>query len=286
MTAMAQRYDKIAWDKAAFERLITFVQNRTGIKIAPSKMVYLEGRLRNRLPHMGFDTLGHYCHWLLDENGLEEEENALIDLVTTNKTDFFRELHHFDFFFTKALPSLRAAGTGVHTPLRVWSAGCSNGSEPYSLAMLCQDFAHGTPGFKFEILASDISAKVLMEAVKAIYPHADIEPVPIPMRQRYLKRDPERNEVRITSELRRKVKFFQHNLMDLPYPPQQPVDIIFCRNLLIYFDKKTQREVLDRLCHHVKPGGYLILGHSETVTGMELPLRSIAPTTFQRTKNP
>lgn len=273
--------DQNTGDAQAIQQLVVFLRERTGIRLPSSKQAYLEGRLRKRLLQLGFDSFDPYCYWLFEEDGMEEEECTLIDLATTNKTDFFREAYHFDFLLTEALPSL-----STHAPLRIWSAGCANGAEPYSLAMLCQDYAKDRPGFQFEITASDISTQALREAVRAIYPHADIEPIPMPMRQRYLRRDVERDEVRIVAELRRKVKFIQHNLMDLPYPPKQPVDLLFCRNLLIYFDRPTQIEVLSRLCRCVKPGGYLILGHSENITGLELPLRSMAPTTFQRIATP
>ena len=286
MTAIQPSAGVTARERDALKRLAEFILNRTGIKLSASKQTYLEGRIRQRLHQFGFDTLDQYCCWLFDEGGMEEEEFSLIDIATTNKTEFFRELHHFEFLATQALPLLTGAGCGRYAPLRIWSAGCSNGAEPYSLAMLCQDFACSTPGFHFEILASDICTHVLREAVRAIYPHPDIEPVPMAMRQRYLLRDTDRNEVRIAAELRRTVRFLHHNLMEMSCPHRQPMDIIFCRNLLIYFDKVTQKKVLSHLCQCVKPGGYLILGHSESIAGMDLPLRSVAPTTFLRTDIP
>ncbi|MBF0140745.1 MAG: chemotaxis protein CheR [Magnetococcales bacterium] len=269
-------------DKRAFERLMMFVKDRTGITVAPTKWPYLEGRIDRLVSQLGFTTLSQYCYWLLDGNGMKDEENALFDLVTVNKTDFFREMHHFEFLSGQALPTMQARGIGMKSPLVIWSAGCSNGAEPYSLAMVCQDFADTVPGFKFQILASDICTEVLRTAVNAIYPHADINPVPLPMRQRHLRRDPNRNEVCVVVKLRQKVRFVHHNLMELPYPPPQPVDIIFCRNLLIYFEKATQLKVLAQLCQHLNRGGFLILGHSETMTGTDLPLNSVGPTTFQR----
>ncbi|MBF0138863.1 MAG: methyltransferase domain-containing protein [Magnetococcales bacterium] len=273
-------------DKRAFERLMMFVQDRTGISVAPEKWPYLEGRIRSQMSQLGFTTLHHYCCWLLDGNGMENEKNALFDLVTINKTGFFRERHHFEFLSVQALPTMQARGIGMKSSLVIWSAGCSNGAEPYSLAMLCQDFANTVPGFKFQILASDLCTKVLQTAVNAIYPHVDVTPVPLPMRQRYLRRDPNRDEVRIVVELRQKVRFVHHNLMELPYPPQHPVDIIFCRNLLIYLKKTSQFKVLSQLCQHLNPGGFLFLGHSETLTGTNLPLNFVAPTTFLRQSLP
>lgn len=265
-----------------FRRLAALIHARSGIRMPPSKRTFLEGRMRRHMRHLGFGDLAEYCRWLFEKDGLAEDETALIDAVTTNKTEFFRERHHFDFLAATAMPTLRAAGTGTQRPLRIWSAGCSNGAEPYSLAMICDDFARASSGFHFEILASDISTDMLRQAVRAIYPYAAIEPVPIGLRKRYLLRDDARREVRIIPELRRTVKFVHHNLMREPYPAHQTTDIVVCRNLLIYFDRPTQREVLARLCRHIRPGGYLILGHSEGTVGLTLPLRPVAPTTFLR----
>ncbi|MGE5506796.1 MAG: CheR family methyltransferase [Actinomycetota bacterium] len=265
-----------------YHRLAELIHARAGIKMPPSKKTFLEGRLRKRLPARGFAAFDEYCHWLFEENGLAEEETALLDAVTTNKTDFFREPHHFDHLTTEALPRLLSMGRGSEQPLRVWSAGCSNGAEPYTLAMVCQDFADRHPRFRFEIAASDLSTTMLSEAARAIYPHHAIEPVPMEMRKRYLLRDPLSDEVRIAPELRRLVSFFRINLMDSDYGLRQQQDIVFCRNLIIYFDKQTQRLVLERLCRMVRPGGYLVLGHSESITGLSLPLRPVAATFFLR----
>jgi chemotaxis protein methyltransferase CheR len=263
-------------------RLAAFIHGRAGIKMPPSKKTFLEGRLRKRLQAMGAQSFGDYCRWLFEEGGLAEEETQLIDAVTTNKTDFFREPHHFDFLLREALPKLTAEGRGLESPLRIWSAGCSNGAEPYTVAMICQDFLAKTPRFRFDIWATDICTRMLDDAVRAIYPHVAIEPVPMEMRKRYLLRDDQSDEVRIAPELRRRVGFARVNMIDAQYGLQQPQDLIFCRNLIIYFDKPTQRAVLQRLCRALRPGGYLILGHSESVTGLDLPLRAVAATVFCR----
>ena len=269
-------------DDRDFRRLAALIHDRSGIRMPPSKKTFLEGRMRRHMRRRGFGELAEYCRWLFSEGGLAEDEDALIDAVTTNKTEFFRERHHFDFLAASALPALGAQGSGTERPLRIWSAGCSNGAEPYSLAMVCADFAGDAAGFRFEILASDISTAMLRQAMRAVYPAAAIAPVPLAQRKRYLLRDDANDEVRIAPELRRTVRFVHHNLMNAPYPAHLSTDIVVCRNLLIYFDRATQRDVLNRLCRHVRPGGYLILGHSEGVVGLTLPLRAVAPTTFRR----
>ena len=269
-------------DEGDFRRLAALIHGHSGIRMPPSKKTFLEGRMRRHMRRHGFADLADYCRWLFCEGGLAEDEDALIDAVTTNKTEFFRERHHFDFLAAAALPALSTRGSGTRQPLRIWSAGCSNGAEPYSLAMVCADFAGDRAGFRFEILASDISVAMLQQAMRAVYPAAAIAPVPLPQRRRYLLRDDTSGEVRIAPELRRTVRFVHHNLMNEPYPAHLSTDIVMCRNLLIYFDRPTQRDVLNRLCRHLRPGGYLILGHSEGVVGLTLPLRAVAPTTFRR----
>jgi chemotaxis protein methyltransferase CheR len=266
-----------------FMRLAQFVHARSGIRMPRSKKTFLEGRIRRHLRVLGFATMKEYCRWLFDEGGLVRDEAALLDAVTTNKTEFLRERHHFEFLRSVVLPSYQTSSGSQPPPLRIWSAGCSNGAEPYSLAMICEDFARTNPGFSFEILASDISTEVLRVAMRAIYPHDTIGPVPIELRKRYLLHDPGSDEVRIIPDLRRKVIFKHHNLMDEPYPASRAMDIVFCRNLLIYFDRATQRTVLARLCRCLRPGGYLFLGHSEgSIADLKLPLRAVGPTIFIR----
>jgi chemotaxis protein methyltransferase CheR len=271
---------------ADYRRLADFIHTSSGIRMPSSKKTFLEGRLRKRLHLWGYESFDEYCHYVFDEGGLFEEATALIDAVTTNKTDFFREPHHFDFLIREGLPRLVDRGLGIHHPLRVWSAGCANGAEAYTIAMVCHDFAQRTPRFRFDIFGSDICVSALNDAARAVYPHAMIAPVPMTMRRRYLLRDEEQDEVRIVPELRRLVNFAYINLIDPDYRLQRPMDIVFCRNLLIYFDKQTQRGVLQRLCRNLRVGGYLILGHSESVTGLELPLKSVATTVYVREEGP
>lgn len=265
-----------------FARLAAHIHQHSGIRMPPSKRAFLEGRLRKRLRILGIESFDEYVQWLFDEGGMAVEEIELVNVVTTNKTDFFRESHHFEFLRERGLRALVEQGRGIHKPLRLWSAGCSNGAEPYTLAMVCEDFATKTPGFQYSILASDLSTSVLHAAARAIYPHTEIEPVPMELRKRYLLRDQERDEVRIVPELRQKVTFSQVNLMHQDYGVSSGLDIVFCRNLIIYFDKPTQAAVLGRLCSMVRPGGYLVIGHSESITGMSLPLKQVANTLFLR----
>jgi len=168
--------------------------------------------------------------------------------------------------------------------LKIWSAACSTGAEPYTLAMVLADLGLRRPELRAMITATDISTEVLRKAVDGIYPEAMLEPVPASLRQRYVLRGKDRSRqlVRVAPELRAMVRFGRLNLMEAPYSVDADQDIIFCRNILIYFDLPTQEAVLQRLVEHLAPGGYLFLGHSETLTSFHLPLHPVEPTVFQR----
>jgi len=278
-----------------FRRLAAFIENTCGIRMPPAKKVMLEGRLRRRVRALGMRSLSDYCRWLFDHDRLKEETVLLIDVVTTNKTDFFREPAHFDHLIRHTLPELLASGgrhggrhgpevPGLERPLAVWSAACSTGSEPYTLAMVLNDFSRNYNRFRFDIFATDISTDALAKAKRAIYPHEMIAPVPPEWRRRYFLRSRNHNAptVRLAPFVRQMVRFGRLNLMDETYAVDDFIDIIFCRNILIYFDRKCQEGVLRRLCDHLAPHGSLFVGHTDTIAGMSLPLRQVAPAVFVR----
>jgi chemotaxis protein methyltransferase CheR len=222
---------------------------------------------------------------LFDDGTLPDEAVHLIDAVTTNKTDFFREPEHFRILVRQALPTILADRHMVaQAQLKLWSAACSTGAEPYTLAMVLADWRENRPGLRISILATDLSTEVLAVGRRAVYPEAMVAVVPPDFRHRYLlrSRDKTKQLVRVTPELRGCVRFARLNLMDDNYPLDRDFDVIFCRNVLIYFDKPTQRTVLQRICQHLRPGGYLFLGHSESLAGLDLPLRSVANTVLRR----
>jgi chemotaxis protein methyltransferase CheR len=265
-----------------FSRLAQFIQDYAGIKMPPTKKTMVEGRLRKRAAANGFTTLTEYCRHLFDHDGMDAESIHLIDAVTTNKTEFFRESDHFRFLAEIAVPELLAQRR--RREFKVWSAASSIGAEPYTLAMVLADLQPELDGFAFTVFATDISTRVLEIAVRGIYSEQMIAPVPMEMRRRYLLRskDPAQGLVRIAPELRRQVQFGRLNLMDSSYPLDRDMDVIFCRNILIYFDKPTQQAVLERLCGHLRPSGYLFLGHSESLAGLGLPLKPAGTTVFRR----
>jgi chemotaxis protein methyltransferase CheR len=267
--------------KRNFEKLAQFIYDYSGIKMPATKLTMLEGRLRRRLratKHASFDD---YCDFLFQEDGLEQETVYLIDAVTTNKTDFFREARHFEYMQQVALPAL--AASGVRT-IRTWSSACSTGAEPYTMAMVLEEFTADRRDLNYSILATDLSTDVLNTARRGIYAEDMIHPVPRDLQRKYVMvaKKADRREVRISAALRSRVGFARMNLMDESYPVGEGMHMIFCRNVLIYFDKPTQSGVLKRLCARLLPGGYMFIGHSESISGIDLPLKQVSNTVFQR----
>ena len=276
-------YDHLS--DADFNRLASFIHGYSGIKMPLSKKSMVEGRLRRRVRAVGANSLDEYCDYLFTDDGIATEAISLIDAVSTNKTDFFREPDHFRYLATEAVPALIRQGlVGRSAPLKVWSAAASVGAEAYTSAMVMRELADRQSPFRTQIVATDICTEVLKTAVSGIYPHAMIAPVPEDMRHRYLMRGkgPMTGNVRMIPELRAMVTARRVNLMERPYPVDRDMHVVFCRNILIYFDRPTQAAVLTELCSHLLPGGYLFMGHSETLAGFNLPLRQVTATVFMR----
>jgi len=272
-----------------FRKVGEFIQESVGIKMPPEKKVMLEGRLRKRLKCLGIGSFSKYFEYLFSKKGMEDELIHMIDVITTNKTDFFREPTHFDFLIQNVLPDLITAhGSGIGENLMVWSAGCSTGEEAYSIAMVLEEFGERYPGFRFgyRILATDVSTKVLIIGIRAIYSEEDAEPVPLEFRKKYLlkSKNPQRELVRIIPRLRERVKFRNLNFLDEDFGFREPMDIVFCRNVLIYFEKSMQEKILRKIVEKLKIGGFLFIGHSETLLDMNLPLQMVAPTIYKRIK--
>lgn len=266
--------------KRNFDRLANIIQDYSGIRMPASKTTMLEGRLRRRVRATGYASLEEYCRYLFDHDGIDAEFLHLIDVVTTNKTDFFREPAHFAYMRETIFPQIAARGA---RSIRAWSSACSIGAEPYTLAMLLEEFGEET-GIDYRILATDLSTDVLASALKGIYPSEMIEPVPRPLADKYVMRprDPRDRRVRMSPRLRAKIAFARFNLMSDHFRVGDPMDLIFCRNVLIYFDKPTQAKVLRKLSECLAPGGHLFVGHSETVSGFNLPLKQVAGTILMK----
>ena len=272
-------------DMRDFQRIATLIGKEVGIKLPPAKRLMVEGRLRRRLRHLDLDSFAAYGDYLFRQDGLERELPFLINAVTTNKTDFFREPEHFDCMQATLVPTLLNARSERMPLLKVWSAASSTGAEAYTIAMVLADLASARNDFRFAVLGTDISTDVLAAGRRAVYPADQIAPVPPGMQSRYVmhaRRPGTRPEIRIVPELRKQVRFDRLNLMDDTYPYDRDVDIIFLRNVLIYFEKPDQAAVIKRLVGHLRPGGYLLLGHSESMIGTSITMRQIAPAVFQK----
>lgn len=269
--------------KESFARFSEFITRELGIKMPPEKRIMLQSRLYKRLAYLEMDSLDEYQRQLFEQPDSSDEWVEFINLVTTNKTDFFREPKHFDFLVEKALPSLESGRSGGKI-FKLWCAGCSSGEEPYTLTMVLSDYRTTHQGFDFSILATDISTRVLKHAQLAIYEESRIEPVSPERRHRYLLRskDRKRGVIRIIPELREKVRFGRLNFMNSDYGIGEKFDAIFFRNVMIYFDKQTQQKVLEKLCRNLNPGGYLFAGHSESLVGFDLPIRQVGNSVFQK----
>jgi chemotaxis protein methyltransferase CheR len=267
-----------------FRSIAELVEAEVGIKLPATKRLMLEGRLLKRVRVLDCSDVNEYVDRLFDKENFEVELIHLIDCVTTNKTDFFREPSHFDFMQDIAVPEiLRRRGRGTR-PLKIWSAACSTGMEAYTIAIVLDDMVTAGANFQFSVLGTDISTAVLKLAETGIYTSEMISPVPAELARRYFlsSKDPKRDEVRVVPRLRRSTNFMRMNLMDPNYPVDRDVDIIFCRNVLIYFDRPTQQKVVEQLCAHLRPGGYFIVGHSESmIRNDSIVLQQIQPTIFK-----
>ncbi len=264
-----------------FSRLRELVYEEAGINLSSEKRSMLEGRIRRRLKSLAIPSYEQYCKYLFSRSGRKQEICHLIDVVTTNKTDFFREPRHFEFLVNTALPEL----SQHNRSLFFWSAGCSTGEEPYTLAMVVREYAEIHPGLEFRILATDVCSTVLEKASQAVYSCEAVQPVPAALKLKYLmrSRDPSVNRVRVVPELRRLIEFRRLNFMDRDYGVTEKASAIFCRNVLIYFDRITQQRILEQLTRYLVPDGYLFVGHSETLHELNLPLQQIAPALYRRT---
>ncbi len=266
-----------------FELFSAFVYDEVGIKLPPSKKTMLEARLQKRLKAHGMETFEEYAKYLFSPAGRANELIQMINVVTTNKTDFFREPAHFDYLTKTALPTLSNL-RGDLAPIRLWSAGCSTGEEPYTLMMVLSEYAEEHPGFRFSLLASDIDTSVIEKAKAGIYSEDRVDTITLKLKKKYLLKSKDKGKglVRIVPQLRNQIKFRRINFMDDGFGMSEPLDIIFCRNVIIYFDKATQESLMQKFYRNLSDGGYLFLGHSETLNGLNTNFQSVASTVYRK----
>lgn len=264
-------------------RLCRLIYEQSGITLGAEKQIMLEGRLKRRLTSLHLPSYRDYCDYLFDGSGHDAEEMVhLIDAVSTNKTDFFREKTHFEFLAATLLPEFTIQH-GSARELLIWSAGCSTGEEPYTLAMVLSEYQQSHPGFRFRLLATDISTAVLAKAELGIF-HSDVvRPVPSELRRKYFmrSRDRESSLLRVIPELRQAIEFRYLNLME-EFGISELADAIFCRNVIIYFDRPTQERLFHKFTRQLVDGGYMFVGHSESLHHMNIPLAPVAPALYRK----
>jgi len=263
-----------------FRRFRGLIYDECGINLIPAKKTMLASRLRKRLRLLGMTTFGQYFDYVSNGNGRNGELIHMLDAVSTNKTDFFRESKHFDFLLKETLPSMvRDGNWRPGRRLNVWSAGCSSGEEPYTIAMVLSEFSSVNRTGDFSVLATDISTHVLEKARKAIYPESAVEPVALPLQHRYLMRGKGSQEgfYRVVPELRGRIRFRRLNLNSgRDFGIRIRMHIIFCRNVIIYFDRETQKRLFDKFYAQLVPGGFLFISHSETLNGISNRFKALA----------
>lgn len=266
-----------------FNRLSEFVFEQSGIKMPPVKKIMLQSRLQKRLRELNITSFKDYADYVFSKEGQKNEIIHMLDVVSTNKTDFFREPVHFDFLNTQVLPEF-VGKNRLNYNMKIWSAGCSSGEEPYTIAITLNEFKKNNQRFDYSITGTDISSQILQKAATAVYKEERIVNIPLEIKKKYFLRskDKEQKTVRVVSELRNKTNYKRLNFMNEAYNLTDSFDVIFCRNVLIYFNRETQEQVINKLCLKLKQGGYLFIGHSESILGMNLPLEQIKPTIFRR----
>ena len=266
-----------------FNDLAGAIKSVCGINLPPSKKMLLEGRLRKRLRHLGMNSFQEYCRYLFEQDGFSVERQSIIDLVTTNKTDFFRESRQFEFLSQYILPEIQQLSPpGRNQRLTAWSAGCSTGEEAYTLVMVIKEFVESNQALDFSVFATDISTEVLTKAKVGVYPHEGIEMMPITLRKKYLLKNKKKNLIRVAPEVRKHAHFRYLNLLDTSYEFEQLFHLVFCRNVIIYFTKDSQKKIIENIYRHILPGGYLFMGHSETLSGLNLPLEHITTNIYRK----
>jgi chemotaxis protein methyltransferase CheR len=264
---------------AEFRQISDLAHQRFGLDLKRGKEALVASRLGKKLRKLGFESFAEYHrHVLADSTG--EALIELIDALTTNHTSFLRERAHFEFLARAVNEEFREVST-----LRLWSAACSSGEEPYSIAMCLAEALSKSPARHFQILATDISTRVLQTAQRGVYPVARFNDVPEPWRRAYLLRGRGESEgfYKVKPQLAQQVEFARLNLIE-PFPQRPPFHVIFCRNVMMYFDKPTQEGIVQHLAGCLERGGYLFVGHSESLTGVEHALQYVRPATYRNQK--
>ncbi|OQW31951.1 MAG: hypothetical protein A4E20_02165 [Nitrospira sp. SG-bin2] len=261
-----------------FERFRALIYDESGISLNDQKRTLVESRLSKRLRDLGIQTFSEYYR-VITEDATREEFTQVLDLISTNKTDFFREPQHFEFLRTKILPEVAAT-----RKIRIWSSACSTGEEPYTIAMTLFESVQDAAQWDCKILASDLSTRVLAKAASGVYDQDRFRDVPPDiLRRHFLRgRGGRAGLYKVKPHLAAMIQFRRLNLMAERFPITTPLDLIFCRNVMIYFDRPTQQTLVNKFYGYLKPGGYLFIGHSESLQWVKHPFQTVVPTVYYK----
>ena len=261
-----------------FRELSTYIKSNFGINLSQKKHL-IEGRLSNLLIEKGFDNFSEYLHYVFADM-TKAEITSLVNKLTTNHTFFMREIAHFTYFEKQVLPYLQA--TSKEKSLRIWSAGCSTGEEPYTLAMIMADyFGREKMLWDTKLLATDISVRALETGERGLYPVESLDILPANWKTKYFKNINTEN-YQILDHIRQEVVFRIFNLMDERFPFKQKFHVIFCRNVMIYFDHETKMRLINKFYEMTEPGGYLFIGHSESISRDETHYKYVMPAVYRK----
>ena len=265
-----------------FEKISQLVYNQCGIHLSEGKRELVKARLGKRMRSGSFRSFRDYYHHVI-EDASGEELVFLLDSISTNFTFFFREPKHFQYLQKEFLPEWTDPKKNRGGKLRLWSAGCSSGEEPYSLAMSLLEAIGARSHWEISILATDLSTKVLQAAEAGIFPKEKVQSIPPDQMKKYFLKgeDQWKDYVKVKDFVRQRIQFKRLNLME-PFSFQESFDCIFCRNVMIYFDKKTQADLVGRFHVCLKRGGFLVIGHSESLTGIHHPFTYVKPTVYKK----
>jgi chemotaxis protein methyltransferase CheR len=265
-----------------FEKIRKLIYEQCGINLHDGKRELVKARLGKRLRQGNYKSFSDYCRYVVTDEGTDELI-AMIDSISTNLTSFFREESHFvRLRFIISTIMEKAGPRGFHQRFNIWSAGCSTGEEPYSLAITIRETIGSQP-FDAKIIATDISTKVLHIAESAIYPAEKVKGIDVSMLKKYFQIGSGHSEgyYRIKKDIKDMIEFKRFNLMHR-FPSDSHFDVIFCRNVMIYFDKKTQNDLINKFYNSLKTGGCFFVGHSESLTGLKHQFKYVEPSVYQK----
>ncbi|MDH5509588.1 MAG: protein-glutamate O-methyltransferase CheR [Nitrospinota bacterium] len=276
---MDDKYFGIVINDREFETFRELIYQESGIRLRDNKKDLLRQRLNKRIRALGLGTFSEY-YKLVNEDRSRKELTELIDAVSTNVTSFFREIKHFEFLTEKAIPEILNKKKNGPFEFRVWSAACSTGEEPYSMLFTLLENEGLTSKWNIKLLATDISTKVLQKAIKGSYPATKMDSLPGGLLNKYF--DLVDDDYVLKQKFRAMVNFRWFNLITARFPFKHKFDIIFCRNVMIYFDKPTREELIRKFTGALAPGGYLCIGHSESLANTSHELKYVQPTIYQK----